>query len=326
MFDALVEDLSQRYGLGDRGRDLFGLLVAYVHNDRRGGFTGFIEGFREQGHGELVSSWLGNPDAGGLNASDVGMVFGQGLLNDWGSRLGVSRATVAAAISGVLPRLVAELTPGGRIPGGFATVAPLGAEATAAPRREFGNAPQLREDPVAAPEPAAPARFTAPAETDTRERMHPQPVAGVDGHRAHTGHVRFEPAFEDIPAAPQPKQRPVTSLRREPAPEAAAPRAPVQSRPALDPAEQRLADMTAAFDRPARADSPGSGLRADARPDNWRAAVHPPRRKRGFGWLLWLIVLLAVLAGAAWFAWSQGLLAPYIDQLQLPIQSSPSTV
>ena len=130
MFDALVHELSERYGLGDRGRDLFGLLMGYIHNDRRGGFAGFVEAFREQGHGDLFSSWLGNPDGGrSLNASDVGMVFGQGLLNDWGSRLGASRATVAAAIAGVLPRLVAELTPGGRVPGGFAPVVPSPASA-----------------------------------------------------------------------------------------------------------------------------------------------------------------------------------------------------
>ncbi len=315
MFDALVEDLSQRYGLGDRGRDLFGLLVAYIHNDRRGGFTGFIEGFREQGHGELVSSWLGNPEAGGLNASDVGMVFGQGLLNDWGGRLGVSRATVAAAISGVLPRLVAELTPGGRIPGGFAPVAPLGTEPPAAVRREHRDAPQRPGEHPPAAEAAAVAPFAA------------EPgIAAETGTRAHTGHVRFEPAFEDLSSANQmPEPRPVPSLRREPMPEAAKPRAPAQSRPALDPAEQRLADMTAAFDRSERTDR-ADGLRADVRPENWRAAVHPPRRKRGLGWLFWLILLLALLAGAAWFAWSQGLLAPYIDQLQLPIQSSPSTV
>ncbi|PNS09327.1 YidB family protein [Solilutibacter silvestris] len=118
MFDAVVSDLSDRYGLGDRSPELFGLLVGYIFNDRRGGFGGFVEGFREQGHGELVSEWIGNPASQRLlNAGDVGTVFGQGLLNDWSNRLGTSRATLAAAIAGVLPRLVAELTPGRRMPG-----------------------------------------------------------------------------------------------------------------------------------------------------------------------------------------------------------------
>ncbi len=122
MFDAVVNDLSDRYGLGDRSPELFGLLVGYIFNDRRGGFSGFVENFREQGHGDMVTSWLGNPDRGrALNAGDVGTVFGQGLLNDWSNRLGTSRAMLAAAIAGVLPQMVAEFTPNGRFPGHVAT-------------------------------------------------------------------------------------------------------------------------------------------------------------------------------------------------------------
>lgn len=324
MFDALVEDLSQRYGLGDRGRDLFGLLVAYVHNDRRGGFTGFIEGFREQGHGELVSSWLGNPEAGGLTASDVGMVFGQGLLNDWGGRLGVSRATVATAISGVLPRLVAEMTPGGRIPGGFAPPPSPEADAMAAPRRE------LRDRPV----PVAPHETATATDPDDRWRSTDAIPPARDPGRPMPAQERArfdlpfgDGAFEGQGAA-APRPAPAAALRREPVLDGrpAAPRAPVESRPALDAADQRAADMAAAFDRRDRAEPADRGMRADARPESWRSAVHPPRRKRGLGWLFWLVVLLALLGGAAWFAWTQGLLAPYIEQLQLPIQSSPSTV
>ena len=309
MFDVLVSELSERYGLGDRGRDLFGLLVAYIHNDRRGGFGGFVEGFREQGHGELLSSWLGNPEAGGLNASDVGTVFGQGLLNDWGSRMGVSRATVAAAIAGVLPRLVAELTPGGRIPGGFAPVAPH----DAAP-------PAPRLQPVAAPE---------------RSAAHDDP----QGYRARPGVDGL--IGGDVPSAPgedrwrtEPRSQP---LRREPvfAADAGAVRAPVdvhrergdaRAQASVDPHEQRLADMAAAFDTlPHAGDDvdPATGL-YDGRLASWRPAVHPPRPRRSGGWFWWL-VLLALLAAAGWYAWQQGLLDPYIKQYNLPIQTSPTT-
>ena len=121
MFDAVVSELSERYGLGDRARELFGLLMGYLFNDRRGGFGGFLEGFREQGHGDLVSSWLGNP--GGehtLNAGDVGTVFGQGLLNDWSNRLGTSRATLAA-LSGApcATTFTTHLPPNTPMPGGL---------------------------------------------------------------------------------------------------------------------------------------------------------------------------------------------------------------
>lgn len=293
MFDALVTELSERYGLGDRGRDLFGLLVAYVHNDRRGGFPGFIEGFREQGHGALVASWLGNPGGGQpLNASDVGMVFGQGLLSDWGGRLGVSRATVAAAIAGVLPRLVAALTPDGRVPDG---------PSTAFSRTSTGAAPPRAAD--AGVERAALAPVSGTLDLGNV-------VPGEEHRSIDEAHAALPP-IPDIAAAD-------IALRTTAAD--AALRAPVAARreqdgrtaPPLDPAEQRAADMAAAFDHSKAASAHDAGSKA--KPDYWRPAVHPPRRaRRSLRWLWWLIVL--ALAAATWYAWSLGLLDPYIRQV-----------
>ena len=56
--------------------------------------------------------------------------------------------------------------------------------------------------------------------------------------------------------------------------------------------------------------------------------MQPPRRRRS-GWAWWTLLLLVVVAVGLWFAWSQGLLAPYlqpyIDQLNLPVLAQPST-
>lgn len=323
MFDPLVQELSERYGLGDRGRDLFALLVAYIHNDRRGGFGGFVEGFREQGQGELLASWLGNPEAGGLNASEVGTVFGQGLLNDWGTRLGASRATVAAAIAGVLPRLVAELTPGGRIPGGFAPP-PL----PTAARTQWTAGPEARERltdvgaPAAALQPERPpppddvpawaaAQVPMPARDaagaiETGERD-PGRIVPADARRTHAPEVPASMGLRRDPRDPRDRTEPAVHHD--------------------DPGERRIADMAQALEGgPARRDA-SAAMRAERRPDGWKPAVHPPPRRSRWGWWLLLLLLLAA-AGVAW-AWQQGLLAPwlqpYIDRFQLPILPAPST-
>lgn len=247
MFDAVVGDLSERYGLGDRSRELFGLLVGYIFNDRRGGFGGFVEGFREQGHGDLVAAWFGNPaSALTLNAGDVGTVFGQGLLNDWSLRLGTSRATLAAAIAGVLPRLVAELTPGGRLPAVAGMALP-------------GN----------------------------------RPLANAAWATSGTEPRRIEP---------------VIALRQGP--------------PAPLPASSATATVT----MPNRADAMVAALAAPAGSALAGSAPGPafdpyfrrqPQHRRGSGgWLLWLLVV-ALIAGGIGYAWSLGLLDPYLRRFGL---------
>lgn len=217
MFDVLVSELSERYGLGDRSRDLFGLLMGYIYNDRRGGFGGFAESFRQQGHGDLFASWLGG-DARRLRtltASDVGMVFGQGLLSDWGNRIGASRATVAAAIAGVLPRLVGELTPGGRMPEAFGagsskTADARGMQTDAATDTDAGMA----ADAISA-KPASPAAYfddritSANLRRDDR-RVEPQASAApIDPHVAAIAEAVFsdEPLLRDVEFRRPPPQR-----------------------------------------------------------------------------------------------------------------------
>lgn len=247
MFDAVVGDLSERYGLGDRSRELFGLLVGYIFNDRRGGFGGFVEGFREQGHGDLVAAWFGNPTSPlALNAGDVGTVFGQGLLNDWSIRLGTSRATLATAIAGVLPRLVAELTPGGRLPAGAGTILP-GNRPLANDARTASVAEPRRVEPVIAPPQGPPAPLPAP----------PAPATVAMPSRADAMVATFA-----TPAGP--------ALANS------------MPGPAFNPYFRR----------------------------------QPLRRRGGWGWLLWLLVV-ALIAGGTWYAWSLGLLDPYLRQFGL---------
>jgi len=292
MFDVLVRELSDRYGLGDRSRDLFGLLVGYIYNDRRGGFGGFAESFRQQGHGDLFASWLGG-DARvqrALSISEVGMVFGQGLLSDWGNRIGASRATVAAAIAGVLPRLIGELTPGGRLPDAFGTVAAVPISVRADEDFDAGGAFAS----VAEPAP----RASGPEVASAGLRREPRVAAAAMAGDNVTPMPRFSDGFED--------DRLHRGSRIEPGSATAA---------AIDP---HVAAITAAVSGPG-AEAPAFASEYPLGEFEFRRPA--PRRKRGFGWLLWLLVLLALGAGG-WFYWQQ--FRP-LDGVQLPWSAEPAT-
>lgn len=275
MFDALVTELSQRYGLGERSRELFGLLMGYIYNDRRGGFDGFIESFRLQGHGPQAASWTtgGATAPMPLNASDIGMVFGQGLLNDWGTRLGVSRATIATAIAGILPRLVAELAPGRQY---------------AADGEGQRPSPTADLAPPASLPPCPPRAGAAPT---TQPAMSPPPVRDL-------GHV--VPGRERDPDIGAPPTATGGDWPRPPTTDAA------------DAAERRIADMAAAIGQaggrhsPRIDGEPGGGGKFDT----WRPAIHrPPKRQSRWPYLL---VVALLLAAAATIAWALGLVESFI--------------
>lgn len=308
MFDALVRDLSERYGLGDRSHELFGLLVAYIFNDRRGGFAGFVEGFREQGHGERVEGWIGAREGQQpLNTGDVNMVFGQGLLTDWGQRLGVSRATVAAAVAGVLPRLVSALTAGGRVPGDVSedrSLAETSATLPAAATTVAATAPIADPAPLRRGEAAFDERSLAAGPDDPGFIVPGEEARAIDASspRGHATH-----AIPSAPGIPDPALR--TPLAARHAQEAR------DATSAMEPAEQRIAEMMAAM---SGEKSEAQGLRRTARPekpDNWRLAVHRPVKKpRRLGWLWFLLALVAIVAGVA-YAWQLGALDPLIEQV-----------
>ena len=302
MFDALIRDLSERYGLGDRSQELFGLLVAYIFNDRRGGFPGFLEGFREQGHGDLASSWIGNSgEPRALNAGDVNMVFGQGLLAEWGNRLGVSRATVAAAIADVLPRLVAGLTPGGRMPGNVGISTPLAATSATVP---MPLQPPIEEEVA----PAPPVQETASPVMDFNE----SPAT----EQAHDfAAIRHEPRPD--PAGSGLRREPPAAMRIDDAVRTpvAARQAQQQREASMDPAEQRIAEMMAAMSGASTVSDEPRKPSQGGKPDNWRPAVHRPvKKRRGLGWLWFLLLLVAIAAGLA-YAWQLGALDPLIEQV-----------
>lgn len=118
MLDNLIRDVSARWGLGDQGRPLTQMLVAYMSNPATGGLNGFLNRFRDAGMDSMVNSWVSNqatPEQ--PTATQVESVLGStdGFLHQAAQRLALPFDKVVSAISGLLPVLVSRMTPDGRV-------------------------------------------------------------------------------------------------------------------------------------------------------------------------------------------------------------------
>ncbi|UNK49462.1 OmpA family protein [Lysobacter sp. S4-A87] len=117
MFSQILEQVTHRFGLDpDQAKRLMGLLVAQVFNPRHGGPAGFIQSFRNQGLGELMDSWLGPGPNQPITPAQLAGVLGNDTLASFGTRLGLSEATVGSAAAAMLPDAIDELSEHGDLP------------------------------------------------------------------------------------------------------------------------------------------------------------------------------------------------------------------
>ena len=119
MLDTLIREISARWGLADQGRSLVQMLVAYISNPATGGLAGFLDKFRKAGWGGMVNTWVDNkalPEIPTTAQVETVMGSSRGLLGQAASLLGLPYDKVSAAVAGILPLLVARMTPDGTIP------------------------------------------------------------------------------------------------------------------------------------------------------------------------------------------------------------------
>jgi OmpA-OmpF porin, OOP family len=136
-FDALIDDLAARYGLGANARPLIKEALTMISN-ASGGLGGFLDTLKSAGLSAEVASWLGRPDAAPLAAHEVERALGATALSGIAGRLGLAPSIASTALGYALPKIVGLLTPGGAIPAGTpAAVTAFLAQATdgVAPQR-----------------------------------------------------------------------------------------------------------------------------------------------------------------------------------------------
>jgi OmpA-OmpF porin, OOP family len=117
MFDALIDDLAGRFGLGDNARLLVKEALTMISTSS-GGLGGFLDTFKSAGLASEVASWLGHPDAAPLAAQQVERALGATALSAIAGRLGLAQGVASTALGYALPKIIGLLTPGGVVPAG----------------------------------------------------------------------------------------------------------------------------------------------------------------------------------------------------------------
>ena len=116
-FDALIDDLASRFGLGANARAVIREALTMISTSP-GGLSGFLDTLKSAGLTSEVASWLGHPDAGPMAAGQVERALGATALSGIAGRFGLAQGVVSTALGYALPKIVGLLTPGGVVPAG----------------------------------------------------------------------------------------------------------------------------------------------------------------------------------------------------------------
>lgn len=120
MFDTLLSNTAARLGISaEKAKQLLGLLIALIFNEKRGGVAGFVDLFRSRGLGGLVDSWIGDGPNQPIDAAQLEHALGASELDTLARQTGVERGVAASALAAMLPDAFNSLTEDGRIPVGI---------------------------------------------------------------------------------------------------------------------------------------------------------------------------------------------------------------
>jgi OmpA-OmpF porin, OOP family len=115
IFDALIDDVASRFGLGSNAGPLIREIVAIVTGSP-GGVSGFLNTLKSTGLSSEVTSWMGHANATPLPADQLERALGSSVLSGVVGRLGLTPTLVSTAVAYALPKIIGLLTPGGVAP------------------------------------------------------------------------------------------------------------------------------------------------------------------------------------------------------------------
>ncbi|PYE90591.1 YidB family protein [Phyllobacterium leguminum] len=81
-----------------------------------GGLSGLLNKLSNAGHGDAVSSWVGNGPNAPIDPSHLGQALGPQTVSDLAQKSGLSEPDLLTQLSQALPGVVDKLTQNGQIP------------------------------------------------------------------------------------------------------------------------------------------------------------------------------------------------------------------
>lgn len=81
-----------------------------------GGLAGLVSAFQQKGLGDVMSSWISTGPNPAISGSQITDVLGSDTIAQFAGKAGVPVAEAGSVLAGLLPNVIDQLTPDGKLP------------------------------------------------------------------------------------------------------------------------------------------------------------------------------------------------------------------
>ena len=114
--DQFTGELSKKLGGEVNAGSLLENAMSLINNPSAGGISGFIESFKNNRLGDIVSSWISTGENMPISADQILQTLGPDKIQKIAQKIGMSDEDLSQHLSQLLPQIIDKLTPNGNVP------------------------------------------------------------------------------------------------------------------------------------------------------------------------------------------------------------------
>ncbi len=115
-FDEAGGLLEQVFSGQDNQSGMLESIMGILKSSESGGAEGLLNTFKENGLGDVMSSWIGKGENLPISPEQIQQVLGSDQVRQIAEKLGISTDEASSGLSEMLPKIVDKLTPEGSLP------------------------------------------------------------------------------------------------------------------------------------------------------------------------------------------------------------------
>lgn len=115
IFDSIVDTVKDQIGGEDGEKGAAAGAVMGLIQGQKGGLSSLVGSLSEGGLSDKVASWVGSGDNEDVSGEEVEGALDDSTLGKIAEKLGVEKSQASGLLASVLPNIINQLTPQGKV-------------------------------------------------------------------------------------------------------------------------------------------------------------------------------------------------------------------